>query len=99
VDDHTAGDRDDEKNNTNDQKHGVELPDGRASQPLKPPEAPKRAGAPGRGDDAADGVDPIVSLRDNGDIDRDQIPEVLAWAAGELIGAALREAQTNDGLG
>jgi len=45
------------------------------------------------------GIDPIVSLRDNGDIDRDQIPDTLAWAARELVGAALREAQTSGGLG
>ena len=45
------------------------------------------------------GIDPIVSLRDNGDIDRDHIPEVLAWTARELVGAALREGQTNRGLG
>jgi AcrR family transcriptional regulator len=42
------------------------------------------------------GIDPIVSLRDNSDIDRDRIPDALAWTARELVAAALREAQTND---
>jgi hypothetical protein len=36
------------------------------------------------------GIDPIVSMRDNGDIDPDRIPDVLAWAAQELVSAALR---------
>jgi hypothetical protein len=45
------------------------------------------------------GIDPIVSLRDNSDTDRDHIPEVLAWAARELVSAALREVQTNPALG
>ena len=33
VDDHAAGDRDDEKHNTENQKHGLELPGDRALQP------------------------------------------------------------------
>ncbi len=45
------------------------------------------------------GIDPIVSLRDNSDIDRDHMPEVLAWTARTLVDAALREAQTNQRLG
>jgi AcrR family transcriptional regulator len=45
------------------------------------------------------GIDPIVSLRDNSDIDADRIPEVLAWAARKLVDAALREGLTNHGPG
>jgi hypothetical protein len=33
-----------------------------------------------------------VRTAPDSDIDRDHIPEVLAWAARELVGAALREA-------
>jgi hypothetical protein len=40
------------------------------------------------------GIDPIVSLRDNGDIEPGRIPHVLAWAARELVSATLREADT-----
>jgi hypothetical protein len=35
------------------------------------------------------GIDPIVLLRDNGDVAPDQIPDVLAWTARELVRAAL----------
>jgi AcrR family transcriptional regulator len=42
------------------------------------------------------GIDPIVSLRDNGDVGTDQIPQVLAWTARELVTAALRD-QNADG--
>ena len=38
------------------------------------------------------GIDPIVSLADNGDVSRERIPEVLAWAARRLVEAALAEA-------
>jgi AcrR family transcriptional regulator len=40
------------------------------------------------------GIDPIVSLADNGDIERREIPEMLAWTARRLVEAALAEAQT-----
>ena len=36
------------------------------------------------------GIDPIVSIRDNSDLDPARIPEVLAWTAHELVNAALR---------
>jgi AcrR family transcriptional regulator len=39
------------------------------------------------------GIDPIVSLGDNGDVPRDAIPEVLAWTARKLVEAALSEAE------
>jgi AcrR family transcriptional regulator len=35
------------------------------------------------------GIDPIVAIADNSDIDREQIPDVLAWAAENLVRAAL----------
>jgi hypothetical protein len=35
------------------------------------------------------GIDPIVSIRDNSDIDPERIPDVLAWAAYALVRAAL----------
>jgi AcrR family transcriptional regulator len=35
------------------------------------------------------GIDPIVSLADNSDIERDAIPDVLAWTAESLVRAAL----------
>jgi AcrR family transcriptional regulator len=35
------------------------------------------------------GIDPIVSLRDNGDVEPERIPDVLAWAAYSLVDAAL----------
>ena len=35
------------------------------------------------------GIDPIVALTDNSDIEREQIPGVLAWTARELVAAAL----------
>jgi hypothetical protein len=35
--------------------------------------------------------DPIVSIRDNSDIDPRRIPDVLAWAARALITATLSE--------
>jgi AcrR family transcriptional regulator len=37
------------------------------------------------------GIDPIVALTDNSDIARDEIPEVLAWTALQLVRAALAE--------
>jgi len=39
------------------------------------------------------GIDPIVALADNSDIDRDQIPDVLAWTARSLIEAGLADAE------
>jgi AcrR family transcriptional regulator len=38
------------------------------------------------------GIDPIVALTDNSDIEREKIPEVLAWTARGLVHAALTEA-------
>jgi AcrR family transcriptional regulator len=38
------------------------------------------------------GIDPIVSLTDNGDVAREDIPDVLAWTARRLVEAALAEA-------
>jgi AcrR family transcriptional regulator len=38
------------------------------------------------------GIDPIVALTDNADIEREEIPEVLAWTARALVEAALSEA-------
>jgi AcrR family transcriptional regulator len=38
------------------------------------------------------GIDPIVALTDNSDIEREQIPDVLAWTARALVEAALAEA-------
>jgi AcrR family transcriptional regulator len=38
------------------------------------------------------GIDPIVSLRDNGDVPAERIPDVMAWAAHELVRSALRGA-------
>lgn len=35
------------------------------------------------------GIDPIVSLADNSDVEREQIPDVLAWAAEQLVRAAV----------
>jgi AcrR family transcriptional regulator len=35
------------------------------------------------------GIDPIVSIRDNSDVDPECIPEVLAWAAHALVSVAL----------
>jgi AcrR family transcriptional regulator len=35
------------------------------------------------------GIDPIVSIRDNSDLDPERIPDVLAWAAHALVSAAL----------
>jgi AcrR family transcriptional regulator len=37
------------------------------------------------------GIDPIVSLTDNSDVERERIPDVLAWAAEQLVRAALAE--------
>jgi AcrR family transcriptional regulator len=37
------------------------------------------------------GIDPIVALTDNSDIDRERIPELLAWTARQLVEAALAE--------
>jgi AcrR family transcriptional regulator len=39
------------------------------------------------------GIDPIVALTDNSDIERERIPEVLAWTARGLVRAALAEAR------
>jgi AcrR family transcriptional regulator len=38
------------------------------------------------------GIDPIVSLTDNGDVPREAIPDVLAWTGRRLVEAALAEA-------
>jgi AcrR family transcriptional regulator len=38
------------------------------------------------------GIDPIVALTDNADVERSQIPDVLAWTARALVEAALAEA-------
>ena len=35
------------------------------------------------------GIDPIVSLRDNGDVATEEIPDALAWIAYQLVDAAL----------
>jgi AcrR family transcriptional regulator len=35
------------------------------------------------------GIDPIVSIRDNSDVDPERIPDLLAWAAHALVSAAL----------
>jgi AcrR family transcriptional regulator len=37
------------------------------------------------------GIDPVVSLTDNGDLERERIPDVLAWTARRLVAAALAE--------
>jgi AcrR family transcriptional regulator len=37
------------------------------------------------------GIDPIVSLRDNGDVPPERIPAVLAWTAHALVAAALAD--------
>jgi AcrR family transcriptional regulator len=37
------------------------------------------------------GIDPIVSLRDNGDVPPERIPDVLAWTAHALVSAALAD--------
>ena len=39
------------------------------------------------------GIDPIVSLRDNGDVPPERIPDVLAWAAASAVRAALDESR------
>ena len=39
------------------------------------------------------GIDPIVALTDNSDIDRSQIPDLMAWTARRLVEAALAEAR------
>jgi AcrR family transcriptional regulator len=38
------------------------------------------------------GIDPIVALTDNSAIERDEIPELLAWTARQMVEAALAEA-------
>ena len=38
------------------------------------------------------GIDPIVALADNAGIERERIPDVLAWTARRLVEAALDEA-------
>jgi AcrR family transcriptional regulator len=40
------------------------------------------------------GIDPIVSLRDNGDVEAGRIPDVLGWAAQALVEAALAESSS-----
>jgi AcrR family transcriptional regulator len=40
------------------------------------------------------GIDPIVSLADNSDTDREAIPDVLAWTAESLVRAALQPPAT-----
>jgi len=37
------------------------------------------------------GIDPIVAIADNSDIEREKIPDVLAWTARALVEAALAE--------
>ncbi len=37
------------------------------------------------------GIDPVVALTDNADIERERIPDVLAWTARALVDAALAE--------
>jgi AcrR family transcriptional regulator len=39
------------------------------------------------------GIDPIVSIRDNSDVPLEHIPDVLAWAAHELVRSALNESR------
>ena len=39
------------------------------------------------------GIDPIVALADNSEIDREAIPDVLAWAAESLVRSALSRPQ------
>jgi AcrR family transcriptional regulator len=39
------------------------------------------------------GIDPIVSLRDNGDVPPERIPDVLAWTARSLVASALEQAE------
>jgi hypothetical protein len=39
------------------------------------------------------GIDPIVALADNSDIERELIPDVLGWTARRLVEAALAEAR------
>jgi AcrR family transcriptional regulator len=41
------------------------------------------------------GIDPIVSLRDNGDVPPERIPEVLAWTAAAAVRAALAESSAS----
>jgi AcrR family transcriptional regulator len=43
------------------------------------------------------GIDPIVSVRDNSEIDPARIPELLGWVARELVRSALREAGESEG--
>jgi AcrR family transcriptional regulator len=38
------------------------------------------------------GIDPIISLLDNGDVPRERIPDALAWTARAAVRAALEEA-------
>jgi AcrR family transcriptional regulator len=40
------------------------------------------------------GIDPVVSLLDNGDVPRERIPDVLAWTARALVEAAMAEPRT-----
>jgi AcrR family transcriptional regulator len=40
------------------------------------------------------GIDPIVSLLDNGDVPRERIPDVLAWTARRLVEVVMAEART-----
>lgn len=39
------------------------------------------------------GIDPIVAVADNSDIEREDIPELLAWTARRLVEAAITEAR------
>jgi hypothetical protein len=41
------------------------------------------------------GIDPIVALADNSDIKREDMPDLLAWTAEQLVRAALAEAGTD----
>jgi AcrR family transcriptional regulator len=40
------------------------------------------------------GIDPIVAIADNSDVDREAIPDVLAWTAESLVRAALQPPAT-----
>jgi AcrR family transcriptional regulator len=40
------------------------------------------------------GIDPVISLLDNGDVPRERVPDVLAWTARRLVEAAMAEART-----
>ena len=40
------------------------------------------------------GIDPIAALTDNSDIDREAIPDLLAWTAENLVRAAVSESES-----